>query len=85
MAAAAPAGLAPAATYLPAHDPGWRYRKGTSEASVPVSAWRRADFIEDDTWLTGQTSIGFGDIDEHLGIVSRLAPFSFGLSPGQPT
>ena len=42
----------------------WRYRKGLSEASDPVDAWRQQDFVEDDTWLDGQTSIGFGDDDD---------------------
>ena len=44
---------------LPAADDGWRYRKGTSEASDPVSAWRAVDFIEDGSWIGGRTPIGF--------------------------
>ena len=44
---------------------GWRYRKGTSEASDPIDAWRDPDFVMDDTWLTGQTSIGFNDDDDN--------------------
>ncbi len=43
----------------------WRYRKGTSEASDPVDAWRNSDFVEDDTWETGQTPIGFNDDDDN--------------------
>ncbi|MCZ6794716.1 MAG: lamin tail domain-containing protein [Planctomycetota bacterium] len=43
----------------------WRYRKGTSEASDPVDDWRRLDFTEDDSWLVGQTPIGFGDDDDN--------------------
>ena len=43
----------------------WRYRLGTSEASNPPTRWREADFPLDETWLTGQTSIGFGDGDDN--------------------
>ena len=43
----------------------WRYRKATSEASDPTSAWRQLDFVEDATWQTGQTSIGYGDDDDN--------------------
>ena len=46
-------------TYIEESSLGWHYRPGTSEASNPVSAWREADFSEDDDWLTGQTPIGF--------------------------
>jgi hypothetical protein len=73
-----------------AHDPGWHYRKGTSEASSPSSAWRLPDFIEDETWLTGQASIGFGDIDDRtiLGdmygnYVSVFLRHAFTVAPGQ--
>lgn len=51
--------------YLSREDENWRYRKGTSEASEPLSAWREVDFVEDATWMTGQTSIGYGDDDDH--------------------
>ena len=44
---------------------GWRYRKATSAPSTPEAAWRQLDFVEDDTWLDGQTSIGFGDDDDN--------------------
>jgi hypothetical protein len=37
----------------------WKYRKGTSEASSPTSAWRNLSFTEDSTWLTGTGTIGF--------------------------
>lgn len=37
----------------------WRYRKGTSEASSPVTAWREIGFTEDGTWLTGTAPIGY--------------------------
>ena len=38
----------------------WRYRKGTSEASSPVTPWRRSDF-DDSGWPVGETSIGYGE------------------------
>ena len=37
----------------------WRYRKGTSEASSPTSAWRNLSFTEDSTWATGTAAIGY--------------------------
>ncbi len=43
----------------------WKYRKGTSEASNPVGAWRELDFVEDASWLTGQTSLGYSDDDDN--------------------
>ena len=55
---------AQATTYIQAQDPQWRFRKGTSEASSPTTAWRRLDFAEDESWQTAQTSIGFGDNDD---------------------
>ncbi len=43
-------------------DTGWRFRKGTSE---PPQDWRDAAFVEDDSWRTGRTPIGFGDDDDN--------------------
>ncbi len=40
----------------------WRFRRGTSE---PPANWRALDFVQDDTWQDGQTSIGFGDDDDN--------------------
>jgi hypothetical protein len=51
--------------YVPENDVTWHYRKGTSEASDPVSAWREIGFVEDGTWAVGQTSIGYGDNDDY--------------------
>ena len=42
----------------------WRYRKGTSEASNPVDAWRMQGFAEDETWVTGTAGFGYGDGDD---------------------
>jgi hypothetical protein len=44
--------------YVTAGSGGWHYRKGTSEASSPVAAWRAAAFTEDGTWLTGTAPVG---------------------------
>jgi hypothetical protein len=38
-------------------DGAWRYRKGTSN---PPADWRAPGFVEDGTWLTGRTVIGYG-------------------------
>jgi len=47
--------------FLPAGSSAWKYRKGTSE---PPSDWRETNFTMDATWLTGTTSIGYGDNDD---------------------
>lgn len=47
-----------AVTYVASRDAAWRYRKGLSEASSPITAWRGESFVEDGTWLTGQTPVG---------------------------
>jgi hypothetical protein len=49
--------------YLIAVGDSWRYFKGYSEASDPVTAWRRVGF-DDSSWLTGPTGIGYGDSDD---------------------
>ncbi|MBN1670163.1 MAG: right-handed parallel beta-helix repeat-containing protein [Kiritimatiellae bacterium] len=38
----------------------WRYRKGTAEASVPASGWRRPAF-HDSSWVQGRAPFGYGD------------------------
>ena len=52
-------GNLPAATYIAPESPGWRFRKGTAEASSPVGAWRAVAF-NDSSWLTGQAPFGVG-------------------------
>jgi hypothetical protein len=37
----------------------WRYFKGTSEASDPISAWRQLEF-DDSAWLVGPAPFHFG-------------------------
>ena len=49
----------PAATYVSPSAVGWKYAKGTAEASSPVGAWRNLTF-NDTLWLTGQAPIGYG-------------------------
>ena len=51
--------------FIRAESESWRYRIGTSEASDPPGRWRDADFPLDETWLSGQASIGFGDDDDN--------------------
>jgi Lamin Tail Domain/CotH kinase protein len=48
------------AAFVPASASGWKYYKGTSEASSPTTAWRQTTF-SDTSWLSGQTPIGYGD------------------------
>jgi hypothetical protein len=48
---------ATAASYVTANS-SWSYRKGTSEASSPIAAWRAIDFVQDASWLTGTAPIG---------------------------
>jgi hypothetical protein len=51
--------------FLERGDANWSYRKGTSEASSPIDAWRMPGFVEDNTWVTGETPIGYGDGDDN--------------------
>ena len=48
------------ATLISLTSANWHWRKGTSEASTPIEAWRAADFIEDGSWSTGAAPFGFG-------------------------
>jgi hypothetical protein len=54
----------------------WHYRKGTSEASSPVDAWRQPGFVEDATWLSGPASIGYGDSDDNTILTDMLNNYS---------
>ena len=38
----------------------WKYRKGTSEATSPISAWRELAF-NDNSWAQGATPVGYGN------------------------
>jgi hypothetical protein len=60
-------------TYIASQATGWKYKKGSVEASSPVDAWR-ATAYNDSTWLTGQTGIGYND----AGVLTNLSDMSGG-------
>lgn len=75
-------------THIPEADSSWSYRKGTSEASTPIGDWRLSNFVEDGSWLTGQTPIGYGDNDDNTTLSDMRYNYSsvylrrnFTLSP----
>jgi len=81
--------VAQATHFIPAGDAAWRYREGRSEASSPVDAWRKPDFVEDRAWRTAQTPIGYGDSDDST-VISMQNIFStvylrhtFTMNPGE--
>jgi hypothetical protein len=57
-------------------DTAWRFRKATSEASSPTDAWRRLHFVEDASWQTAQTSIGFADDDDNTILDDMLDQYT---------
>ncbi|MGJ8698034.1 MAG: lamin tail domain-containing protein [Verrucomicrobiaceae bacterium] len=63
-------------TFVPEADTDWHYRKGTSEASSPVSDWRQINFTEDGSWLTGQAPFGFGDNDDNTVLSDMQGSYS---------
>ena len=62
----APATQYDAVTIIASDALGWRYRKGDSE---PPGDWNTAGFLEDGTWSTGQTPIGYGDGDDNTTLL----------------
>jgi hypothetical protein len=46
--------------YIPFGAAGWRYVKGTAEASSPIDAWRGIGF-DDGSWTEDDIPIGYGD------------------------
>ena len=40
---------------------GWKFRPGTSEASDPMDAWRQPGFVEDRSWWSVRTPLGYND------------------------
>ena len=70
-------------TYIASQTTGWRYRKGTSEASSPVEAWRATGF-NDSSWLTGQTGIGYEDpgVNTTLSDMRRTSRFGVVTNAG---
>ncbi|MGC3956975.1 MAG: lamin tail domain-containing protein [Verrucomicrobiota bacterium] len=71
-----PSGSGEPQIYVPPNDVAWRYRKGNSEASNPVSAWRNLGFVEDNTWATAQTSIGYADNDDYTVLTDMQNSYS---------
>ena len=67
--------MGPVVTFLPAGS-AWSYRKGTSEASNPVGAWRQLGFSEDASWLAGTTPIGYGDGDDATVLTDMQTQYS---------
>ena len=63
----------PPVTYIASQATGWKYKKGTAEASSPVDAWR-ATAYNDSAWLTGQTGIGYND----PGVLTTLSDMQNG-------
>ncbi len=57
-----------AVSYLTVGSAGWRYRKGTSEASAPLGAWRAEAFAEDASWLTGTMPIGLFKLNNNTSV-----------------
>ncbi len=41
----------------------WHYRKGTSEASTPIGAWRELSFVEDGTWQVHNAPVGYDPLE----------------------
>ncbi len=85
-----PVGSSQNQVYVPITDVSWHYRKGRSEASNPIGAWRAASFAEDSSWLVGQTSVGFGDNDDNTILTDMQNSYTsvymrrvFTISPGQ--
>ncbi|MCB1097842.1 MAG: lamin tail domain-containing protein, partial [Verrucomicrobiae bacterium] len=87
-----PPGILPEATLLP-QGSSWKFRRGDSEASDPIDAWRGEEFVEDGTWFAGLTPIGFGGVTDvefntpienmqnvHTGVFART---TFAVAPGE--
>lgn len=64
--------IPPTQLFLAPTDPAWRYRKGTSEPAGGTGAWRASDYVEDNSWATGQTSIGYGDGDDNTTLTDMV-------------
>ncbi len=69
------ADVQPPAVFVPAGATDWKYRKGTSEASSPMNAWRGTGF-SDTAWSTATAPIGYGEPN----IVTELADMRFNYS-----
>jgi len=57
----------------------WKYFKGRTEASSPITAWRQIGFNDTGPlWLSGPTGIGYGDNDD----ATTLTDMQQGVPPG---
>ncbi len=57
-------------TLIPVGSSGWHWRAGSTEASTPISDWRKFTFVEDGTWSGDVTlPLGYGDIDNNTANV----------------
>ncbi|WP_353568378.1 lamin tail domain-containing protein [Haloferula sargassicola] len=63
-------GSYPELTYIATDSGGWSWRRGDSEASSPVDAWRLKGFTEDGTWTGYQSPIGYGLISSAAGTLN---------------
>lgn len=60
--------------YIPEQSGGWRY--WTGDLGAPASDWRLSTFVEPGGWLTGQTSVGYGDGDDNTVLGSMKGNFT---------
>ncbi len=60
----------PELTYVTTDATGWSWRPGTSEASTPTTAWRQQGFVEDGSWTSYQSPIGYGEIASEAGTLN---------------
>ena len=67
----------PETIYVTSNDT-WKLKKGTEEASVPVTAWRELEY-DDSAWTDAQAIIGFGEFDETTVLDDMR---KFGVNPG---
>lgn len=68
-------------TFIASLASGWKYKKGTAEASSPVEAWREIAY-NDSTWSTGQTGIGYGNYTVLNTTLSDMRKTTFPTRPG---
>ena len=55
-------GILPELTLIGTGNSDWRWRPGNTEASDPISDWRKTDFIEDNSWANATLPIGYGSV-----------------------
>ena len=55
-------GILPELTLIGTSNSDWRWRPGDTEASDPISDWRKTDFIEDNAWANATLPIGYGSV-----------------------